>query len=823
MPPEQDWIDLDLPGPRYSQGRSASEVEALIAACQAAVAAHPDEKRFAFRLGLALSDAPGRTADALAAFETARRLGSVGGWAEAALTLLRGNAADPAWTQTDPARGLALLDEGIAKTGAEVLSQSRASMLTAGPEAIRDRATGLKELAHLGEAGNVHALIELAEQKTNDEPSAEQREEAIALLRKAVELGSGNATWRLALHLSDPAEKHRLHQLGAARGDSLALNNLGFDHHYGRGVAIDGVKARPSYEKAASLGNIAAQVNLGTLHAYGAGSLRDYAKAHYWFELAVARGSGKAANGLGMLYDHGHGVPLDRTRSRELFERAAALGSSAGMSNLGYLYEHGRGGTPVDLKLAREWFEKAVAAGNGDAMTNLAEWYKTGKGGLPRDLKKAFELLTQAARERSAEGTNNLANAYLMGEGVDRDPAKARELFRRADELGSRTAAHNLAGMFEGGQGGPIDRNTARRYFRKAAETGHPNAMYRYAMRVARDVDKSDEEAKAKARIEQRLWLTRAVKAGDPYGVETLAEMLADGVGGDPDPAEALRLYRIAAEESDSTKHDLAMRLRHGRGVPVDKAEARRLFGEADDLASVSYLVEMMDAGEGGPKDPKGATELLRERIAFGAFSLAHQLAERLREGRGTRRDPKAARAVLTLAYGDQMIPNGKYLLGQMRERGEGGPVDMAGAVAAYREADHLPARWRLVQILRRGARGVPADPVEARRLLSDRLVAFVPDASIAQVEMLDRGEGGPTEPEQAAHALLTAIVTGNARARDLALRAGGSLSVATRRAFLTQLEILGLPPPQRAETSGPLLTPAMLRALGPPRPSRRR
>ena len=814
MPLDQDFTDVDLTGPRYSQGRSRREIEAIVAACRTAAAAHPGERRFPLRLGLALKHA-GRTDEALAAFAKARVLGSIGGWDEPAFLMMFGNQAEKGWKSPDPKAGLALADEGIGKTNSVIIRFTRAFGLLRGPREIRDVERARDELRQLAESGDNHARVVLADDILGDDPSPEKKEEAFGLLRQAIENGSGTAASRLARRIDDPDEAHRLYAVGAARGNDDATNGFGFDYEYGRGVKANAARARDYYEMAARRGHLTAQYNLALLLSGTKLGKRDYAEARRWLDLGIERNYAAAYFSLGMMHDHGRGVPVNWAEARRLYERGAELGDPGATNNMGYLFQHGRA-APVDLKLAVQWYEKAIALRDGDAMSNLALMYQKGVG-VPKDDVKAFDLLTRAATRRSTQGTNNLGFAYLRGVGTEKDFVKARDLFRRADELGSIEAAHNLGTMLETGQGGERDYDEARRLFKKAAEAGFANAMYRYAMRVQRDADEDDPQELAAAHLAQRLWLKRAVEAGDKYGRARFAEMLADGIGGPRDPAMAAHVFRFAAEDDADVKADFAERLRAGRGVPRDARQARKLFSELDSRGATSTLIAMMDRGEGGPRDPKGATDLIRKKVAGGEVSLTGQLARRIAAGIGTPRDPAAARALLTLATIGDLAGADAQLLATMRERGEGGPVDLPGAVDIYRRAatSSTEAAVHLATLLRRGGPGLQPDPAEARRLVDKIPSSRSPEAVMMRIEMLDRGEGGPADATLAARELLTALVARNPLALDLAMRPGTRLTAATRAAFVDEITPFKVVVPKDARTTGPLVTPAMFAALG--------
>ena len=58
----------------------------------------------------------------------------------------------------------------------------------------------------------------------------------------------------------------RYYKRAAARGDSVALSNLGYCYYYGRSVAQDKEKARQFWEQAAAYGDVAAIYKLGDMH-----------------------------------------------------------------------------------------------------------------------------------------------------------------------------------------------------------------------------------------------------------------------------------------------------------------------------------------------------------------------------------------------------------------------------------------------------------------------------------------------------------------------------------------------------------------------------
>ena len=106
----------------------------------------------------------------------------------------------------------------------------------------------------------------------------------------------------------------------------------------GQGVAQDYAKAREWYEKAAAKGDAIAMFNLGLLYENGQGVAQDYAKAREWYEKSIANGGLDALINLGDLYRDGHGVARDYAKGARIVRRrpprAVYVGANARLEGL---------------------------------------------------------------------------------------------------------------------------------------------------------------------------------------------------------------------------------------------------------------------------------------------------------------------------------------------------------------------------------------------------------------------------------------------------------------------------------------------------------
>jgi len=115
-----------------------------------------------------------------------------------------------------------------------------------------------------------------AYEKGVDAWEANELQAAAEAFRRAAELGSDDAAFRLATMYED-----------------------------GEGVSQDLERALDWYHRAAEAGNEKAQFNLGRLYARGSGIERDISAAAHWYEQSARKNNPHAQFTLGLMYYHG--------------------------------------------------------------------------------------------------------------------------------------------------------------------------------------------------------------------------------------------------------------------------------------------------------------------------------------------------------------------------------------------------------------------------------------------------------------------------------------------------------------------------------------
>ena len=292
-----DYLDPEGVG----VARYANEIEIVpaLAACQAAVAAQPDNGRFFYELGrvqVAMRDLDG-----------------------AAVSFARAMALDH--TRAFVAMGLLAMRRTQETQGS--------TRIAASPEALALFAQGVDR----GDPYAFHALgIQLLDFGTDDA----QKRQGFALLTRAMEMGhtfSMNSLGRYFLvqdsdHF-DPLRGVRYLQESAARGDIYGYANMGFVAQNGVGdIAPDPAAALDWYKRASDQGHPSAPTSLGRRYFRGfEGQDPDFVQAVQWYDLGLSRGDawGGANAAATILGENPAGYDLADAGVRAA--KAAALGN----------------------------------------------------------------------------------------------------------------------------------------------------------------------------------------------------------------------------------------------------------------------------------------------------------------------------------------------------------------------------------------------------------------------------------------------------------------------------------------------------------------
>ena len=263
---------------------------------------------------------------------------------------------------------------------------------------------GLMCLERCVEGDYIEGIEGLANVYFNGDLVEEDMSRAKQLLEKALELGSGNAAYRLGW----------MYERGFLSEEP------------------DYVKAMEYYEKAAELDNVDGYCRAALYLANGYSGVTDAVKSREYYEKAAGMGSCFALVELSFLYENGNGVERSYEKAFELCEKAAQEGYPYAMFRIGlYLEKAVLGEAKPEEAFA--WYTKAAMADENEGIFALGRCYKQGIG-TEEDWDKALEWFGKGAEKNESRCLTELGLAYENGNGVEENPQKAVEYMTRAAE-----------------------------------------------------------------------------------------------------------------------------------------------------------------------------------------------------------------------------------------------------------------------------------------------------------------------------------------------------------------------------------------------------
>ena len=210
---------------------------------------------------------------------------------------------------------------------------------------------GLMCLERCVEGDYIEGIEGLANVYFNGDLVEEDMSRAKQLLEKALELGSGNAAYRLGW----------MYERGFLSEEP------------------DYVKAMEYYEKAAELDNVDGYCRAALYLANGYSGVTDAVKSREYYEKAAGMGSCFALVELSFLYENGNGVERSYEKAFELCEKAAQEGYPYAMFRIGlYLEKAVLGEAKPEEAFA--WYTKAAMADENEGIFALGRCYKQGIG-----------------------------------------------------------------------------------------------------------------------------------------------------------------------------------------------------------------------------------------------------------------------------------------------------------------------------------------------------------------------------------------------------------------------------------------------------------
>jgi hypothetical protein len=406
----------------------------------------------------------------------------------------------------------------------------------------------------------------------------------------------------------------------------------------GRGDTVEEVGAElnlPWLERAVDEGHTGAMVRLAA-HRLWASEPRDPLGAFGLLGKAADRGELRAAHVLGMAMLHGWWGMPDNTAKGEEWLRMAANGGHAGaMDALGEALVRK---TLVELREGEglDWLRQGAEAGDEDAMFHVGLQLLKDKS--PKVARQGQTWLERAALAGHAGAKEEIAGGLSRGREhhwlPDIDSALAT--MERVIACGDMpTEVRDALARCIGAADSSVS-DFGQRFVRDLASRGDPWAVYELGCRLL-DGGGLPQDQKEGERL-----LRLAAGSGYSVALLELTSRLFTGEGSTANPGEAERLLRdAAAAGANLPMADLGTRLLEGDGVAVNQTEGLRLLRDAtvgggDEFRDLRILMAdfEIDARVDGADRGEGE-RILRAEAEAGACEARSRLVWRLALGQG--------------------------------------------------------------------------------------------------------------------------------------------------------------------------------------------
>lgn len=383
---------------------------------------------------------------------------------------------------------------------------------------------------------------------------------------------------------------------------------------------------------------------------------------------AAAQGHASAQHQLGGMLEAGsEGVAQSWPEAAAWYRRAADQGHAAAQYRLARLYWYGRSGEEAreTRKKAVEWYRRAADQGDSEAQYLMSRWCHT------NTVQGRREGLAWLRRAAGPGGNHPIARRNLPetliecagDEWASGALATAADMLREAFELGETCNAPYLLGrLYDDEEGGLGDAELAASWYARAVD--HPHARF------------------------------------------MLGRLYDEGRGVAQDPAEAVRLYRLA--DGPEALLRLGRLLEEGRaGVAGDHlGEAAALYARAADHWGSDEarwrLGRLYATGRGVARDERRAVAEFARAAEFGCGEARFDLGLMHAEGRGTDADDRLALDWFRRAA-SKGHARAQYNVGLMYEKGRAGLAgDREEAMRRYAAAaasGHAAAQSRLSRL----------------------------------------------------------------------------------------------------------------------------
>ena len=482
-----------------------------------------------------------------------------------------------------------------------------------GKDGKQNQEEGLKYIQLSADQGYPKAMFQygqcLEANNTNNDP--QQLQKALSYYRLAKKENIEESDERIAMILiklgTNLDEAGQLLEKLAEKGNGECIYQLGLMCVSGVGAKQDFQRASELFKKGLSLGVINCEFELSKLVYLGLGVQKNQSKSLDYFSKIVSTKQNQltAKNIIGFAYYMGQGYKQDKTKAISIWKQAADEGGPEASYNYAIAAnkEEVEGANKL---MVQQYLKQSSDAGFPLASFQLAE-IMSSEGPKKTNYPIIQTLYVKAANKGHIPSMLKAAINYDQGKcpGVERSVAKALELFRKAADIDKSIVEIDERPEWTCFR---TDFVISERFFasHEAFEHDISSAMQRVGEILLNGEAGIVDHSLAKSYFE------KASKHGNIEAIFQLGQLYEHGLGVEKNPAEAHRLYEIAAKHN----HKFAQLY---CSIPNPESEVENIFNsipnidEIQNIDTNSFLNEILSENSSQPDLQKALRNLMEQ------------------------------------------------------------------------------------------------------------------------------------------------------------------------------------------------------------------
>ena len=271
--------------------------------------------------------------------------------------------------------GLLLNNRSIAKKNQKLSYDAYVSVVLSLTKDMELNSDSIELLKLSADAGNVDAMVFLADCYKNGNGTEKDLKAAFDLYKKGAEAGDtvcmlalANCYYNGAGTEVDLEKSFSWDLMAAEAGDVNGMFETAASYEGGFGTEKDEKTALSWYHKAADAGYDLAMYNLARCYNFGIGTEVNLEQAFFWMEKLAETGNAFGMYNVGLMYQYGRGTKEDPVKAAQWYRKAADTGDADGAYMMGWCVENNYGITDAAL----EWYERAAELGSAEAAEAVA-------------------------------------------------------------------------------------------------------------------------------------------------------------------------------------------------------------------------------------------------------------------------------------------------------------------------------------------------------------------------------------------------------------------------------------------------------------------